>query len=185
MMYRILLCSWLAGIAGETALAQAGVALGSPEKTSPVTNRVASTNGLAAGSRKTKLTPAEMKRVEAGKANYELVCLPCHQPHGLGQEGLAPPLAGSEWVAGTEQRLIRIVLNGLRGPITVKGQKFELDMPALGILEDEQIATVLTYIRNEWGHSYAPVATETVKAVREKTADRADSWTQEELKNIK
>jgi len=126
-----------------------------------------------------------LKRFEAGKSNYEVVCLPCHQPHGLGQEGLAPPLVGSEWVAGTEQRLVRIVLNGLRGRITVKKQTFELDMPALGILEDEQIATVLTYIRNEWGHSLPPVNANTVKSVRDQTADRADAWTQEELLKIK
>ncbi len=136
-------------------------------------------------SKSSRLSAAELKRVEAGKANYEMVCLPCHQPHGLGQEGLAPPLAGSEWVSGSEQRLIRLVLHGLRGPITVKGQPFELDMPALGVLEDEQIATVLTYIRNEWGHSYAPVADATVKQTRAQTADRADAWTQDELKKIK
>ena len=140
---------------------------------------------VAAPIKKSKLSPAEQKMVEAGKANYEMVCLPCHQPHGLGQEGLAPPLAGSEWVAGPEQRIVRIVLNGLRGPIKVKGQPFELDMPALGVLEDEQIASVLTYIRNEWGHAYPPVTAETVKKVRDQTADHADSWTQEELLKIK
>jgi mono/diheme cytochrome c family protein len=131
-----------------------------------------------------KLSAAELKRFEAGKANYETVCLPCHQPHGLGQEGLAPPLAGSEWVRGPEQRIVRIVLNGLRGPIKVKGQTFELDMPALGILEDEQIATVLTYVRNEWGHSFPPVSAETVKKIREQTADRNDAWTMEELLKV-
>jgi mono/diheme cytochrome c family protein/glucose/arabinose dehydrogenase len=128
-----------------------------------------------------KFSPEEMKRFETGKANYETVCLPCHQPHGLGQEGLAPPLVGSEWIAGSEQRLARILLNGLRGPIKVKGQPFELDMPALGVLEDEQLATVLTYVRNEWGHSYPPVSASTVKKVRDETADHNDSWTQEEL----
>jgi mono/diheme cytochrome c family protein len=132
-----------------------------------------------------KLSAAELKRFEAGKGYYEVVCLPCHQPHGLGQEGLAPPLVGSEWVSGSEKRLVRIVLNGLRGPIQVKGQTHEMDMPALGILDDEQIATVLTYVRNEWGNSYAPVSTNAVKQVRDATADRNDAWTQEELLKIK
>ena len=77
------------------------------------------------------------------------------------------------------------MLNGLRGPIQVKGQAFELDMPALGVLEDEQISTVLTYVRNEWGHAFAPVSTETVKKIREETAKREDSWTQEDLLKIK
>ncbi len=132
-----------------------------------------------------KLSAAEVKQFEAGKAYYEGVCLPCHQTHGLGQEGLAPPLVGSEWVTGSVQRLTRIVLQGLRGPIQVKGQPYEMDMPALGLLEDEPIATVLTYIRNEWGHSSTPVSTNTVKQIREATADRNDAWTQEELLKIK
>ena len=132
-----------------------------------------------------KLSQEEMKRFEVGKANYETVCLPCHQPHGLGQEGLAPPLLGSEWVAGSDQRLVRIALNGLRGPIKVKGQTFELDMPALGVLDDEQIATVLTYVRNEWGHAFPSVSTNTVKTIRDQTADRNDAWTEEELLKIK
>jgi len=132
-----------------------------------------------------KLSAAQMKQFEAGKANYEMFCLPCHQPHGLGQEGLAPPLVGSEWVGWSEARVIRLVLHGLRGPIKVKGQPFEMDMPALGVLDDEQIATVLTYIRNEWGHAYPSVSTNAVKRVRDQTADRADSWTQEELLKIK
>ena len=139
---------------------------------------------VAAAAKGPKLPAAEMKRFEAGKGNYEAVCLPCHQPHGMGQEGLAPPLVGSEWLK-SEQKLARILLHGLRGPITVKGQPFELDMPALGVLEDEQIATILTYIRNEWGHSFAPVSNETVKKVREATADRSDAWTQEELATFK
>ncbi|HEY0551894.1 MAG TPA: cytochrome c, partial [Verrucomicrobiae bacterium] len=139
----------------------------------------------SAPSKGPKLSANELKQFEAGKANYEVVCLPCHQTHGLGQEGLAPPLVGSEWVSGSVQRLARIVLNGLRGPIQVKGQAYELDMPALGILDDEQIATVLTYVRNEWGHSYTPVGTNTVKQIRDATADRNDAWTQEELLKIK
>jgi mono/diheme cytochrome c family protein len=140
---------------------------------------------VAAKPKGPKLSAEEMKRFELGKVNYETVCLPCHQPHGMGQEGLAPPLVGSEWVGWSEDRVIRIVLNGLRGPIKVKGQPFEMDMPALGVLDDEQIATVLTYVRNEWGHAYSPISTNAVKRVRDATADRADAWTMEELLKIK
>ena len=67
----------------------------------------------------------------------------------------------------------------------MKGQPFELDMPGLGILEDEQLAAVLTYVRNEWGHSFPAVGTNTLKTVREQTTDRSDAWTQEELLKIK
>ena len=115
---------------------------------------------------------------------YDATCVVCHQPHGLGMEGLAPPLVGSEWVSGSPQRLARIVLHGVRGPITVNKQVYQLDMPSLGILEDEQIAAVLTYIRHEWGHNYPAVDTALVKQIREAEAKRADSWSEAELKKI-
>jgi mono/diheme cytochrome c family protein len=127
------------------------------------------------------LSAEEQKQFELGKSVYEATCLACHQPHGMGQEALAPPLVGSEWVAGSDKRLARIVLNGLRGPITVKKQVYELDMAALGILDDDQIAAALTYVRREWGHTAAPVMTATVKKVREETATREDPWTEAEL----
>jgi mono/diheme cytochrome c family protein len=126
------------------------------------------------------LTDEQKQRFEAGRALYEMVCLACHQQHGLGQAGLAPPLVDSEWMAGPDQRLIRIILHGMRGPIKVKGETFELDMPALGVLDDEQIAAILTYTRREWGHTFAPVEPATVKAFREATATREDAWTMAE-----
>jgi mono/diheme cytochrome c family protein len=130
------------------------------------------------------LSAEEQKRFELGKSVYEATCLACHQPHGLGQEGLAPPLVGSEWVQGSEERLIRIVLHGLHGPIHVKNQVFELDMPSLGVLDDDQIAGALTYIRREWGHSYAPVSAAPVKKIREATATREEAWSEAELLKI-
>ena len=131
------------------------------------------------------MTPEEEKQFQAGKEMYEITCLACHQQHGMGQEGLAPPLVGSEWVAGPPGRLIRIVLQGMRGPIKVKGQIFELDMPGLGVLDDEQVANALTYIRREWGHTYDPVSPELVRKVRAATADREAGWTEAELLEIK
>jgi len=128
---------------------------------------------------------AEQKQFEAGKAMFEMTCLACHQQHGLGQEGLAPPLAGSEWVASSPERLVRIVLNGLRGKIRVKGQTFELDMPALNVLDDEQIANVLSYVRNEWGHGFSMVDPGTVKRIRDATAQRDDAWTEADLLKIR
>ena len=130
------------------------------------------------------LTPEEQTRFEAGKALYEQVCLACHQQHGQGQPGLAPPLAGTEWVGFSDQRLIRIVLQGLRGKIKVKGEEYEMDMPSLGVLDDEQIAAALTYIRREWGHTYAPVSPATVKQVRAATEKREDAWTAPELMKV-
>ncbi|MBM3845690.1 MAG: c-type cytochrome, partial [Verrucomicrobia bacterium] len=127
------------------------------------------------------MSDAERKRFQAGKEVYSMVCGACHQPHGLGQEGLAPPLAESEWTGGSPDRLIRMVLHGVRGPIKVKGQTYQLEMPPLNILNDDQVADVLTYIRKEWGHSFSPVSAEAVKAVRDATAQREQAWTEEEL----
>ena len=137
-----------------------------------------------AGSEVRALTEAEKVLFERGKELYAISCGACHQPNGNGQEGLAPPLAGSEWVLGSEQRLIRIALHGLMGPITVKEKKWEMIMPGLGIFEDEQIAGILVYIRREWGNTADPVKVETVKAVRAKHAEREDLWTTAELLRI-
>ncbi|MBI2948659.1 MAG: c-type cytochrome [Verrucomicrobia bacterium] len=130
------------------------------------------------------LSPAQQARFEAGKELYAVICGACHQPHGNGQEGLAPPLANSEWAIGSEERLIRISLQGLRGPIKVGDKTYQMEMPALAILEDEQIAAVLTYIRREWGNAAPPVDPKAVAKVRAETAKREDAWTEAELLNI-
>ena len=120
-----------------------------------------------------------------GKELYTVVCGACHQPHGNGQEGLAPPLRDSEWTLGSEQRLARIVLQGVRDEMSVKGVNYLLNMPALAeALTDPQIADALTYIRREWGHAAPPVTEATIKAARAATATREDSWTQAELLRI-
>ena len=130
------------------------------------------------------LTSEEQKRFEQGKELFLLSCGACHQLHGRGQEGLAPPLLDSEWVAGPATRLVRIVLNGVRGPINVEGRTYELDMPSLAVFEDEQVAAVLTYIRREWGHTYDPVEPELVKKIRAETEKREEAWTELELLKI-
>jgi mono/diheme cytochrome c family protein len=100
-------------------------------------------------------------------------------------EGLAPPLRDSEWALGSDQRLARIVLHGVRDEISVKGSKYALNMPALAeALTDAQIADVLTYVRREWGHAAPPVPLATVAAVRVATAKRDDAWTEPELLSV-
>lgn len=135
-------------------------------------------------SKAAQLSAEEQQRFDAGKGIYEQVCLACHQAHGLGLPGLAPPLADSEWVAGSEGRIIRIVLHGMRGKLKVKGEEYERDMPSLGVLEDEQVASVLTYVRREWGHTFPAVSPETVKQVRKETEAREEAWTMGELLKI-
>ena len=141
--------------------------------------------GMAAVQLPTPLKGDELASFQRGKELYASICGACHQPHGNGQEGLAPPLRDSEWVLGSDQRLIRIVLHGVRDELQVKGQRYTLNMPALAeALTDQQIADALTYIRHEWDHPAAPVAAEKVKAIRKQSGTREDSWTQPELLRI-
>jgi len=130
------------------------------------------------------LTADQQKMFEEGRTLYNASCGACHQPTGLGQEGLGPPLAGSEWVLGSEKRLGLIVLNGVRGPIMVKGRKYELEMPGLFIFDDAQIASVMTYVRRAWEHNESAVSEEYVKKLRAEYSKREDAWTAEELEKI-
>ena len=130
------------------------------------------------------LTAQQQARHEMGKVLFSGVCAGCHQPHGFGLDGVAPPLVDSEWVLGSEQRLVRLVLHGLSGPISVKGRSYRLDMPAMGVFTDDQVSGILTYIRREWEHTGAPVEPETVKAIRAATADRHEGWLPEDLLKI-
>ncbi|GAB1490149.1 hypothetical protein MASR2M8_26080 [Opitutaceae bacterium] len=123
----------------------------------------------------------------AGKRFYTQVCATCHQATGMGVPGVYPPLAGSEWVNGSDERLIRVVLHGLQGPINVEGKTFNGVMPAFGLgsaynWNDQRISDVLTYIRSEWGNTGEPVTAEHVTAVRTGAdAGRTKAWTESEL----
>lgn len=124
-----------------------------------------------------------------GQKVFETYCQVCHQSTGLGAPGQFPPLAGSEWVLAKEPgRVIRIVLNGLQGPVTVKGQAFDSAsmIPWKDQFSDEQIADVLTYIRGnkEWGNDAPPVTAEQVKAVRDKTSTRSSQWFIDDLLKV-
>jgi quinoprotein glucose dehydrogenase len=109
------------------------------------------------------IDPAVMK---SGRAQF-LVCGACHGQSGEGTAA-GPPLAGSEWVNGPEENLIRIQLRGLVGPIKVKGQEYSMPggMAPLAYQTDEQVAAVLTYIRNSFENSAPAVAATSVAALR-------------------
>ena len=127
------------------------------------------------------LTNEQQALFDSGKQTFAGLCAACHQPTGRGLEGLAPPLADSEWVNGDQERIIKVVMHGLRGPIKVKGLSYSYDMPAAGFLSDEQIAGVLTYIRREWDHEASPVPLDLVQKIRAETKGRSDAWTEGEL----
>lgn len=131
------------------------------------------------------LTSAEQARFDGGKVMFEATCAACHQAHGYGQDGLAPPLVDSEWVAGSPERLARIILHGVGGPITVLGKKWDMDMPGHGTFDDETVAAVMTYLRRAWDHDFDPVTPDFVKKVRAATAGRKSAWTDVELKKLK
>jgi mono/diheme cytochrome c family protein len=101
-----------------------------------------------------------------GEAVYTKYCITCHQQDGQGIPDAFPPLAGGEWVVGDEGRLVRLVLNGMQGPITVRGERFNNVMTPHGFLSDGQIAAVLTYVRSSFGNHAPPVDSATVAAVR-------------------
>ncbi len=118
-------------------------------------------------------------------ATVYAACAACHQQSGTGMAGAWPPLAGSEWLVNNPEVPIRIVLNGMHGAITVKGESYNNVMQAWrDQLSDDKIAAVLTYARSSWGNNASAVTTEQVAAVREATKDRTESWTAEELKDL-
>lgn len=127
-------------------------------------------------------------RKQAGQQVYMMVCFACHQPTGAGLPGMFPPLAASDWVTAKKpSRLIRMVLHGITGPISVNGKPFATPaplMPPQATLSDEQIANVLTYIRNSFGNTASAVEPAEVKAVRDAEASRTAPWTEAELLKV-
>ena len=138
----------------------------------------------------TRLNPVDpiVAQLNKGRQVFTTVCSGCHQNDGGGSRSVnAPPLAGSEWVqANDPSRIIRIVLHGLAGPITVKGEQWGQGV-MLGFkdaMTDEQIALALSYVRNSWGNKAPVVEVEQVKQVRDATKEWGGSMTVEELNKV-
>jgi mono/diheme cytochrome c family protein len=94
--------------------------------------------------------PANMET--SGRDVFENTCIACHQADGLGKAGKFPPLAGNTDIFLTSDFPAIVVLNGIEGPLTVKGQHFENAMPSFDFLSDDEIAAVLTFVRSAWGN---------------------------------
>lgn len=137
-----------------------------------------STNQLASFIPKDE-TASAMAR---GRQVYAM-CVGCHQENGQGNPTLALPLAGSEWVnADGVNRLIRIPLTGLTGPFKAAGKEMNSSMTAIGAdMSDQQVADVLTYVRNSWGNKASLVTPEQVAKIRAELKGRTDPHTQDEL----
>ena len=126
---------------------------------------------------------------EKGARLYTLTCAPCHQATGLGAPGQFPPLVGSEWVLEKDpSRIIRLPLLGAAGPITVKGVEWNPPgaMPSMAssLPADEDLAAVLTYIRQSWGNKAPTVTVEQVKRVKAELGARKEATTAAELLKI-
>ena len=114
-------------------------------------------------------------------------CMTCHQKDGKGLENVYPPLADSIWVTGDEDRLIKIAMHGLWGKMDVNGKTYD---PAKGVppmtafgalLDDKEMAAVLTFVRNTWGNQAPAVSADAVKKIRKANASRDRFWSPDEL----
>ena len=134
----------------------------------------------------TPLSPEQLELVAKGEKFYAQ-CAACHGENGAGTPGLAPPLAGASWVTGPPEWLGRIILQGMSGPVTVLGQRFNGVMPAHGHmkdLDDATLAGLMTYMRRSWGNRADAVSADLVAAVRAASADRSQPWTVAELEAV-
>ena len=130
--------------------------------------------------------PIEISLFDRGAKVYRNQCAQCHQADGNGVLGVYPPLVASNWVTGHPQVVSRILINGLNGPILVKGSNYNGNMPAFGssglALSDKDIAGVITYIRQEWGNSVSEVTEATIAEYSDLYAGRSVPWQAADLK---
>ncbi|WP_313512134.1 PVC-type heme-binding CxxCH protein [Sphingobacterium sp.] len=135
----------------------------------------------------TKLTGPALEQYRRGAVIYakEGFCITCHQPNGKGLDASGfPPLNASKWVTGSEDRLIKLTLNGLLGPIEVNGKKYpgQVPMTPFGMmLNDQEIADVLTYVRNSFTNEANPISAAKVKEIRESIKDKKGFYSPDEL----
>jgi mono/diheme cytochrome c family protein len=120
-----------------------------------------------------------------GKKFYNNNCANCHQASGVGQPGSYPTLAGSEWVLGSKERLAAIMLHGIQGPLTVNNATFGTQqMPGWSGKSDDQLASVMTYIRASWGNTADAVTPDVVSAARAKFASQSAAYSEADLLKI-
>ena len=138
-----------------------------------------------ASAEKATVAEAPFDPVAYGQKQFNLNCASCHQSNGQGVSGQYPPLAGAEWVVGSPKRLAAIVLDGLEGPVTVKGAIYNGAMASWkGSLNDKKLSSILTFIRQAWGNTAAPITEEQMAAFRAEFGGRSKVWSEAELNQI-
>lgn len=129
------------------------------------------------------LTPAQI-----GAKIYSQNCASCHQATGMGQPGMYPPLAGSNWVVGSKLRLTAILLKGLQGPVSVSGAGGTFGVSAMpaqeAALTPDKLANLMTYLRSAWNNKAGPVTEDEVNAAKTKFASHSEAFTEQELLSI-
>ena len=124
--------------------------------------------GAAAAARVAgKLTKED--QIKAGAILFNGTCSVCHQPNGAGLPNVFPPLAKSDFLMADKQRSIDIVLNGLTGKVTVNGAEYNSVMPPMSQHTDDEVANILTYVRNSWGNQGEAVSKDEVAKRRAAT----------------
>ncbi len=124
---------------------------------------------------------ADAEQMKRGAAVYARTCIVCHQPTGKGLPPVFPSIAETPIVVGNPELPIKFITNGLIGPITVGGMTFNSAMPPVAGVSDQDIADVLTYVRQSFGNKGNPVTVDQVKAVRAANAARTAMWNTAEL----
>ena len=191
----IVAASWLP----DSAAAKKIVAVGSSKPLDVWSKDVAKTasdrlNGIAEVEKpEHPQLPAPLHLNTAGQEQYlagqqiylrEGYCVTCHQADGKGLDPAFPSLAKSPWVTDDAERLIKLTLYGLMGPLEVNGKKYDGQVPMTpfgGMLKDDELAAVLTFVRNSFGNDAAPIQAADVQNVRAKNPGRVMLYNTEEL----
>ncbi len=113
--------------------------------------------------------------VISGKLLYQKHCMTCHQVDGVGAQNMIPPLTKTSFVLGAKPALINIILKGMSGEIKVNGDIYDGEMPAQANLTDQEIALILSYVRNSFGNKASAISTIEVKKVRTNPKPKSNS----------
>ena len=101
-----------------------------------------------------------------GQAVYIQVCATCHQTNGSGVPMMFPPISESDIISGDPEKLIKLIFEGMSGPVEIKGEEYNSIMPPQNNLDDQQIADLLTFLRKSFGNSADPISAEEVASLR-------------------
>jgi mono/diheme cytochrome c family protein len=188
----VVAASWLDREAGMPVVVEAASKPLDPWLLNAHATALSHLNGVEVGQQpqpptETDLIGPELALYNQGKEIFDRdgYCITCHQADGKGLEASGfPPLAGTAWVLGSEERLIKLTLKGLYGPIEVQGRSYPGQVPMtpfVGLLSDEEVAAVLTFVRNSFGNQATAISPEKVREVRAATAEKIGFYTPDEL----